>query len=1167
VARLQVALLGKPLIYHNDRPVTFPTRKALGLFTYLIVEGGEHNRAEMTALLWPNSNSAHGRGALRVTLAQLRDALHESEEQLPHLISDRETLAFNTSSEFTLDLNNLPFNRARERNHVDAQDEKTTLRTAVENYRGEFMAGFSLDDAPEFDQWVTIQREFWSSRIEPAINRLCEIYLNSDEVTPALDLAHRWMLHNPLNEMAYQRLIQAHLAAHEPSTAIRVFEACQQTLQRELGISPSPDIIALIEGIRTHSQGQAVVRQAVPKQGSDLSLLDELPYVGRAQEFARLVRLAETVRVGQGRVGTAVIEGEAGSGKTRLSNEFLTWALAHEFDTTEGRAFEAGGRLPYQPIMDALRRRVADENAPEDLLDDVWLSELSRLLPELRERYPDLSAPTADDLTARNRLFEAVASAFLAFTRHKPMIVFIDDLQWADTASLDMMHYVVDRLARDQAPIFFLFCLRTEARTALADWLHSLERVISCTHIALTSLSFGDIQQLVGRLSDDTVGDRGANFSQWLFDETNGQPFYTVEMFKMLLERHLIRAHLATDRAVRFDFPTIADLADLNNTIPTGVREIIRWRIHALTPEALSLLFAGAVLGQHLRFDTLRQVAGLDEDSALAALDLLTTNRLLHETIQSDYEFSHDKIRDVVYAEASAARKRVFHRRALEALGTEDPSRQAHHAFGAGLFDKAFHLNIEAGDDAIAVFAVRDAIRFYQHAHRLLSNWSSPDIHLLEHLYTQLGRAHELQDDFVRAEDAYQTLLSAAQAAGAARIACVTLNRLATLAAHTEYKMELAFQRLEEARQTAVASGDLLALTETEWNHAQLSFYANDAKQSLVHGARALELARSLAVPELTARSLVTLSMTNLVTGHCLEGEVKAQEALTIYTRENNRAMMADVLCIIANIQRQLGNVQIGLDYAQQALKISLEIGNAWGQVHSGINLASGLLDMGRYADALSAANRVIELAREIHSILHGWGLSVLGAVYRAMHNYAQAAIVHQQGLDQARQKEHHVLELQLSQLSADYALMGDWQTAYQHAREALSVRSGAFFSDAGLVRWLEIEALLRQGEFALARESVYQFGSEIGDMLRYRVPYLRAQAIVCLWENDLDHCEKLLHEALTLAESLSLPGEQESLWVALADLHQRQNDPLRVEAAYARAHQLQQSLGVRIES
>ena len=117
-----------------------------------------------------------------------------------------------------------------------------------------------------------------------------------------------------------------------------------------------------------------------------------------------------------------------------------------------GRAFEAGGRLPYQPLVDALRPRVERENAPADLLADVWLAELSRLLPELRERYPDLPPLAADETTARTRLYEAAVRLVQVLAERNPIVLFVDDVQWADAASLDVLQYAAHRFVESHTP-------------------------------------------------------------------------------------------------------------------------------------------------------------------------------------------------------------------------------------------------------------------------------------------------------------------------------------------------------------------------------------------------------------------------------------------------------------------------------------------------------------------------------------------------------------------------------------------------------------------------------------------------------------------------------------------------------------------------------------------
>ncbi len=157
---------------------------------------------------------------------------------------------------------------------------------------------------------------------------------------------------------------------------------------------------------------------------------------GRASAFRQLVGIYQQTQ--QGQPQAVLLVGEAGIGKTRLASEFVVWTWTQGAEVFRGHTFELGGRLPYQPLVEALRERLEAENAPEDLLEDLWLAELSRLLPELRLRYPDLPAPPRMRLSGKLRLFEAVARFLDALAERAPVVLFLDDLHWVDGASLDL---------------------------------------------------------------------------------------------------------------------------------------------------------------------------------------------------------------------------------------------------------------------------------------------------------------------------------------------------------------------------------------------------------------------------------------------------------------------------------------------------------------------------------------------------------------------------------------------------------------------------------------------------------------------------------------------------------------------------------------------------------
>jgi len=447
---------------------------------------------------------------------------------------------------------------------------------------------------------------------------------------------------------------------------------CRTVLAQELHTHPSPETMAIAERLRTEPHFPRQMATAV----LTTSFLRENPLIGRASELHTLITAYQRAQRGHPQV--VILAGEAGIGKTRLAREFLDRMAAQGADVLWGQALATEDNLPYQPLVEALRRRIAQEHAPEHLLENFWLAELSSLLPELQQRHPDLLLPLLDKATARIRLFEAVTRLFQALARRAPVVLFIDDLQGADIASLNLLSYALRRWQENEGPILVLLNVRAEAlgtRPKLADWLDALERAVPVTRLTLDPLSYQDTLRLVqalgtadaeGRLDPAITADLG-QLGHWLFHETQGHPLYVLETLKALLDLGILRSDPQRPEEWVADFAIAArDTAVLQHFLPPGVQAAIRSRLAPLSTHARTLLTAAAVLGHSFTFDQLCQVAGLEVDSALTALDELLRNLLLREHAGT-YAFTHDKIRAVIYAQAGEARRHILHRRAQQA--------------------------------------------------------------------------------------------------------------------------------------------------------------------------------------------------------------------------------------------------------------------------------------------------------------------------------------------------------------------------------------------------------------------------------------------------------------------------------------------------------------------
>ena len=1175
MGQLHIRVLGSPEVRHDGQVLKFRSRKVLALLLYLAVEGHRVTREKISAMLWPESDDAAARATLRRTLADLRGALDEGPTQT-HLLIERDALAFALTPGDELDIRivNAAFDLLRQPiSAVEQAVERPTLiqwlQQAAQVVHGAFLEDFAPGDAPEFDEWISEQRAVLQRRISLIYERLAHLQAEQGEVPAAIETVNSWLARDPFEETAYQRLMSLYLAAGDQSAALNAFENCRRMLIEELGTDPLPETLALAEHIRRMTAAnsnrndilnnrdvilnpQAVILSAAKnlsrreilsaaKNGKSRRDMQQaapaIQMVGRSHEHLTLVELYQQTRQGQARV--AIISGEAGIGKTRLAREFLGWAGAQGADILQGRAFETGGRLPYQPLVESLRPRLERENAPDDLLSDAWLAELTRLFPELRDRYSDLPAATGDETTARVRLYEAIARLGQALAERQPMILLLDDLHWADTATLDVLYYTARRWKESHTPLLLLLTLRSDN---LTEWTAGLQRDVGATFLPLDALTFEETQHVLETLALSAEQHEQVEvFARWLFAETGGQPLYITETLKALLERSLLARVPHGDAGWRIDFlNSMFNETALRRFLPAGVREVIRVRLNQLAPDSFALLVAAAVLGHDVSFEQLCQVAGLEEQAGLLALDELLRARFLREGYREEsallslddtistatYFFTHDKVRDVVYSEAGEARRRIFHRRALEGMPAAPSAERAQHALAAGLRAQAFSLCIAAGDDAMMLFAVNDASKLYAQALRLLPSLPDPSVPSVpQHLYEQLGRAYELMNRAEQAERTYREMLTHAQQTRNTAMECAALSRLAILAVQFRLDFSQANALLQQALTRAEQVNDRALIADVEWHLAQLGFYDFDADAIIVHGERSLTLARELGSVELMARNLNVLSYGKKQSGHLQEAECYAREAIAHFASTGNRAMQVDSMCVVADILLNQGHIEAGLDLAQQALDISLKISNAWSQVNSMYHIATAMLERGNHAEALALAERCVALTEESHlQVLQVNMYTLLGIVQRTSRQLEKAIATHLLAVEQARRiYSPALLAAAECELCADYALSGQWEEAAACALRVVHGKSDLFVMALGLSRQYITEALLRAGHMQEAIEDLHSWQARITESPRHRIPYLHAVAALAQAQGDTDSTASALEEAREMEGRLKL--------------------------------------------
>jgi tetratricopeptide (TPR) repeat protein/transcriptional regulator with XRE-family HTH domain len=486
---------------------------------------------------------------------------------------------------------------------------------------------------------------------------------------------------------------------------------------------------------------------------------DATPFVGRIAEFRVMTALIARISTGAGQI--VLIEGEPGIGKSRLMREVTCYADGLGLPVLTTSCYEIDRAVPFQPVIDLVMRAL-DRAPAADLrtVAPVSFAELAVLVPEVGERFPDLPKLSNDFPEARRaRLARAVAQLLEAAGGGRPSILMVDDIQWADEATAQVLHYLARRTGG--WPVLLIYAYRDEdlgSDEQLARLVDSLRREANANHLRLSRLTYADTLSLVAAHADANVEARG--LAERLHQETEGNPFFLTSMLQSLSEG-------ATQLESR--------AAGRTGLLPDALRDAVRVRLAHVPKEIRPLLESAAVLGRRFDFDTLLDMTGVPEERLLDALGALVKRRLLREEPEDGlYDFSHDKVREVVYSDIGGARRRLLHRSVAEALerrgdaqSHERDAQLAEHFERAHVWSKARRYLVLAGERSLALFAMRDALHWLDRAVALSESHpeSLTDSQRLE-IYERRGMARAHAGETQGAVADIRRVVDAARAGG-----------------------------------------------------------------------------------------------------------------------------------------------------------------------------------------------------------------------------------------------------------------------------------------------------------------------------------------------------------------------------------------------------------------
>jgi predicted ATPase len=649
-----------------------------------------------------------------------------------------------------------------------------------------------------------------------------------------------------------------------------------------------------------------------------------------------------------------LIEGEAGIGKTRLAEEFLANVQSKGAIVISARCYEGETQIAYGPIVAGLHATLALEGAEQRLRDIPlpWMSEAARLLPELSMYRTGLSSPLPlDSPGAQSRFFEGLKQMLYALCKGElPGIVFFDDIQWADSATLDLLSYLVRRL-REQ-PVCLLVTLRSR-QASNDNRLHQLRndalRAGNATIVSLSRLNLLSVRELV--LSTSLHGEPlNDELIERLYQETEGLPFFLIE-YLMAITNGVLSAESE------------------NWSPPGSVRELFHSRLNAVSETGRQLLGAAAVIGRSFDFDTLREVSGRGEEETVNALEELIAQGLVEEVDAGageralKYDFSHERLRSLVYEETSLARRRLLHRRVAEALighlrGNRLPGNLAgqiaYHYEKSGDEALAAEYFKLAGDHARALYANAEALTHYRMALALG--------------YTDAANLHENVGDLYTLLGEYSNAIKSYETAAAL---CAP-----TALANIEHKLGNVYDRLGEwdlAESHYETTLHILGQVGSEGERAKVYVDWSLAAHHRGQIERAINLAKQALDLAEDAQETRALAQVHNILGILASNQQKPEEArhhleqsLTLAEELNDMSMRIAVLNNLALVCKSNGEIERAIALTQDALALCESLGDLHREAALYSNLADLFHENGNEEVAMSYLKRSVSIFAEI---------------------------------------------------------------------------------------------------------------------------------------------------------------------------------------------------------
>jgi DNA-binding SARP family transcriptional activator len=1022
VGQLRIHLLGAFELWLDGQLVpqsAWPGRKACRLFKILVTHRHRVvSSDELIEWLWPNLTPESARNSLWVAVSRLRHLLEPgltTRGGSTFILTESPGYRFDPAGRCEIDVDAFQDHvRAGQAHQREGQwtEAVDAYLAAQALYRGDYLSQDAYED------WAIPARERLRETFLEAESSLATCHLTLGRYGESLAHARQVLDHDPCRESAWRLVMEAHYRAGEQDRALQAFERCRAVLAHELGVDPLPETSALHERI-LRVPPSLLKLSSVPLPAA-ISL--HLPFVGRDREWALLADLLRRAMDGQGRI--VLVSGEPGIGKTRLLEELAGLATARGAHVLVGQCYELEQNAAYAPIVEALRGLLPSLSASPSACPPGQLAAVAELLPELRDLGLDLPPyqPLPPD-EERTRLLASLAQVVRRCADREPLLLVLDDLQWADPSTLQLVHYL-GRKAGNQ-PLLLAGAYRStgvDPGHPLATLRDQLARLGVLVELPLSAFQEEDVVLLLRTLVSQDVD----NFlARHLYDKTEGHPYFLAEVLRTLaLEKRIVadaegRWHLVGEAGIDMDEEWL---------LPPSVRAAVAFRLDRLPQEERVLLDFASIIGREFSLTLMARLLGGPERTLAMQADRLVERgflRLRGPDRSSDgpwdrYEFGHELMRRTAHEALSEPHRRLLHRQVAEALlAQQAPAGSVAMHYSAS--DRpwlALEQALGAAEHAAHVAAYDEALAWCQQAMSIAeAHPQAVPAGFRTRMHLQWRTLWYYRGDLERTLAADRAALAAARHEGDPAAELEALWHLA----HDETQVAAGGPSDLQAEALALARnlGDPAALARSLARHgSDIGFLATPAERESALQAldQAVSLARQLGDAALLHHVLCEL----WGVGRLPQARTALEEALTVIRRLGDRREEVGTLAKLADLLARQGDFPAAVEYANQGLTLAEQVDStaygAWnrralgqalaalGQIDKGVAhlrgaaqtfetltwrtmLAGSLLRLGLamqlagdWAGATAAMERVLALSQETHEVYEAaYALAALG--------------------------------------------------------------------------------------------------------------------------------------------------------------------------------------------